>query len=327
MRVLKRVSDVRLGVAGAAAILLVVTSALNVRSLPGVRPSARFTAAFAEAGGLIEGNSVVLSGATVGRVDGVHLRGDHVEVDFSLSDEELRLGRATSARIVTITLLGEAALEVVPAGAGRLSGVIPLNRTSSPYNITAALGDLTATTANIDKEGLDEALKVTSEAFSRTPDSLRSALDGLGKLSEAVASNDGALQQLLGRASRVSGVLASRNQEVGTLLTSADKLLAELNNRRDLILDLLRQVRSLSTELRALMSENDARISPALKQLDQLLDLLNDNRRNLEKTIQGAHDYAVAFGEAISTGPFFDAYIQNLTSPATVAPVISGLVP
>jgi phospholipid/cholesterol/gamma-HCH transport system substrate-binding protein len=327
MSLLKRISDVRLGLLGALAIVLVVAAALNVRSLPGIRPSARFTANFAEAGGLVEGNSVVLSGATVGRVDSIQLNGGHVEVDFSLDDDDLRLGSATSARIVTVTLLGEAALEVIPAGTGRLKGAIPISRTSSPYNITAALGDLATTSTQIDKGAVDEALTVTSEAFSQTPSSLRSALDGLGKLSEAVAVNDGALQQLLGRASRVSGVLASRNREVGTLLVSSQKLLAELNSRRDLVLDLLRQVSALSTQLHALINENDARVSPALKQLDQVVVLLNRNKRNLEKTIQGAHDYAVAFGEAISTGPFFDAYVQNLTSPASVAPVISGLVP
>ena len=41
----------------------------------------------------------------------------------------------------------------------------------------------------------------------------------------------------------------------------------------------------------------------------------------------GLRGYATAFGDAASTGPWFDAYIQNLTDPATLAPVLSGILP
>ncbi len=37
--------------------------------------------------------------------------------------------------------------------------------------------------------------------------------------------------------------------------------------------------------------------------------------------------YVSILGNIIGTGPWFDAYIQNLTDPATLAPVLSGILP
>ena len=57
------------------------------------------------------------------------------------------------------------------------------------------------------------------------------------------------------------------------------------------------------------------------------MDVLNRNRKAIQDTVTGLRGYATAFGDAASTGPWFDAYIQNLTDPATLAPVLSGILP
>jgi phospholipid/cholesterol/gamma-HCH transport system substrate-binding protein len=67
-------------------------------------------------------------------------------------------------------------------------------------------------------------------------------------------------------------------------------------------------------------------LKPALAELDKVVDQLNANKKNLQETIDGVASYATELGEAVATGPFFDAYVQNLTAPATLAPVISGLL-
>jgi phospholipid/cholesterol/gamma-HCH transport system substrate-binding protein len=74
------------------------------------------------------------------------------------------------------------------------------------------------------------------------------------------------------------------------------------------------------------VKENRKVLKPALAKLDKVVDQLNANKKNLQQTIDGVASYATELGEAVSTGPFFDAYLQNLTSPQTVAPVLSGLL-
>lgn len=317
------------GLIGTLTIALVVLAALNLNKLPLIANNDVVHAVFAEAGGLKDGDAVLVSGAHVGRVREVRLEGDTVVADLVMGDGAPRLGELTEARIVTVTLLGRAAVELDPEGAGeiRVGDTIPVERTSSPYNITSTLGELTDTSSAIDKKQLADALEQASDAFAETGDDVGPALTGITALSATVAENDDRLRSLLDRADRVTGVLASRDEKITSLLGSGRSLLGELDARQQVVVSLLQSVRDLSTQLRGVLQENRATVGPALDQLDQVAQLLNRNRKQLQASITGLRGYATAFGEAISSGPWFDAYIQNLTSPGTLAPIISGVTP
>lgn len=317
------------GLIGTLVLVVVVLGAMNMSRLPLVRNTNTLVAEFAEAGGLKSGNDVLVSGATVGKVTDVKLEGNRVLATLTLSDEDLTLGEETGANIVTVTLLGRAAVELVPKGEGSLErgDTIPLERTASPYNLTSALAQLTTESEQIDKAALTKALDQLSTTFSETAPEVGRALDGITDLAATVGNNDAALQQLLSRANRVSSVLAGRNTEITQLLTSGQSLLRELNARQDVVISLLESSRALSRELTGLVGENQKLVGPALTELNKVVALLNRNRVNLAKSIKGLRNYATAFGEALSSGPFFDAYVQNLTSPGTLAPVISGVLP
>lgn len=315
------------GVIGTIVIVAVVLLSMNFSKLPFLGDNDVIHADFAEAGGLVSGDAVMMSGAQVGKVRAVNLQGDHVVADLVITNSSIPLGTLTRAQIVTVTLLGRAAVQLVPDGPGKLSvgSTIPVSRTSSPYNLTADLNELTVKNTQIDKQQLADALQQTTSALNGTQNSIGPALVGITKLTTAVQNNNAQLLQLLSRASRVTNVLASRNAQIGTLLRSGDSLLGELNARQDVVVALLHSVTSLSTQLQGLVGDNRTTIGPALDQLDTLVTVLNQNRASLQGAITGLQGYATAFGEAISSGPWFDAYIQNLTSPGTLAPILSGL--
>jgi phospholipid/cholesterol/gamma-HCH transport system substrate-binding protein len=316
------------GLAGTLVLVVLILASLNFNRLPVVGNGDIIHADFAEAGGLKSGDAVMISGARVGRVRSVHLDGNKVVTDLALTNSDLELGRDTRARIITITLLGRAAVELVPEGAGRLDAgaTIPKERTSSPYNLTSTLNELTTTTSDIDKGQLADALQEATNTLNGTQDDLGPALKGVTSLTAAVQDNDDELRLLLARASRVTEVLAGRNQQIDTLLGSGSSLLAQLDARQAVVVSLLKSVQELSAQLRGVVNDNRPAFAPALDQLDQVVTLLNRNKRALQDSITGVRGYATAFGEAISSGPWFDAYIQNLTSPVTLAPILSGVV-
>jgi len=318
-----------LGLSVTIALVGIVVACLNINKLPLVRSSHVLDVQFAEAGGLTSGDDVLVSGARIGKVRDVRLAGGTVVAELALSDDAPRLGDQTRASIITVTLLGRAGVELVPAGGGRLEpgDTIPVERTSSPYSLTSALNELTGETAAIDKQALADAVTQVATTFRNTPDDIGSALTGVESLARAVSANDQELQSLLSRAHRVTDVLADRDQQIAAMLTSGNALLAELDARKAVVVDLLVNVRALARQLHALVEENRATIGPALRQLNQVVDLLNANKQNLQESITGLRNYATAFGEALSSGPWFDAYIQNLTSPGTLAPVLSGMTP
>ncbi|MEH3034798.1 MAG: MCE family protein [Aeromicrobium erythreum] len=321
-------SPTMLGLVGTVVIVLVMGLVYRFDKLPLVNDAQRMTAEFTEAGGLESGDPVMVSGTKVGEVAKIRLGRGKVLVDFDVENRDVTIGRSSRASIVTLTLLGKGALKVVPEGSGRMSAgdVIPVSRTSSPYDITQALSQLTTTVDSIDVDQLTKAVRTVSGTFEKTPPELAGALDGVTKVARTIDDNDKALAQLLARARNVSGVLADRDQEIATLLRSGESLLARLNDRRAVVVSLLRSAQQLADQLTAVVRENRAKVRPALTQLNQVLDLLNRNKKSVEGLIDGLSRYTTELGEAVGSGPFFNAYIQNLTEPQTLAPVLSGLL-
>lgn len=316
------------GIVGTALIVLVVLLATQFNRLPLVKEGYVVQAEFAEVGGLKVNDEVIVSGANVGTVDAVELDRGKVLVELRVKDRSVRVGTATDARIVTTTLLGHAAVELVPSGSGQLKdgARIPMDRTSSPYDITSALSDLTTEISDIDGAKLAGALTTVSETFTDTPEDVRKALAGVDQVADTIADNDAVLASLLDSAADVSGVLADRDAQITKLLGSGRGLLQELDSRQDVIVSLLTSTTELTRQLKLLVAENKTHLKPALKELTAVTEVLNDNKENLETAMVGVRNYAIGFGEAISSGPFFDAYIQNLTAPASLVPVLSGIL-
>jgi phospholipid/cholesterol/gamma-HCH transport system substrate-binding protein len=315
------------GVIGTVTLLLVVVTAFNINRLPLIGNNDVIHVQFAEAAGLGSGDAVMISGARVGKVREVRIEGKHVVADIAITDGDIELGNRTEARIITVTLLGRAAVELEPRGSGELEAgeMIPVERTSSPYNLTSTLNQLTETSAEIDKEQLAEALDEASATLRASSPDLRPALDGIIALSSAVSANDDELRSLVDRADRVTAVLAGRDQQIASLLGAGRSLLSEVHARQDVVISLLHGARELSAQLRLMMRDTDDVLGPALQELDDVVDVLNKNKANLQGTITGLRGYVTAYGEAVSSGPWFDVYLQNLTSPATLAPILSGV--
>lgn len=321
-------SRVRLGVVGSVMVVLAIVLAMQAGRIPLNGGGRHLSAYFLDAGGLRVGGPVLVSGAKVGTVTSISIDRDHVRVGFTVTNGNVELGRSTKAAITTLTLLGKAGLELEPEGEGNLaSGArIPASRTSSPYDITGALADLTTRSAAIDVGQLSKALSTVSGTLAATPVDLDRALQGVTAVARSVSENGTTLQTVLDRTRALTGVLQSRNARVATLLTSGATLLEELNARKQAVVDLLAGTTRLTAQLTRLVRENRVQLKPALSKLNTVTALLNHNKENLQKTIEGARDYAVEFGEVISSGPFFDTYVQNLTSPGTLGPVLSGIL-
>ena len=134
-------------VIGAVGVSLTATAiflGLQYRHLPFVSSQRSYSGYFAEAGGLTGGEAVQVNGYKAGSVSGITLDGARVLVTFKV-DEGIHLGDRTEAAIKTKSLLGAKILEVTPRGDGSLVGPIPVERTTSPYQLPDALGDLAST--------------------------------------------------------------------------------------------------------------------------------------------------------------------------------------
>jgi len=303
-------NPVIIGAAGIAVIVALLAFAFNIDDIPLLAGRAH-SAALSEAGGLKPGDDVRIAGVKVGKVTGVALDGDHVRVDFRVN-RSTELGDRTSASVRIKTILGQKFLMLEPAGDGELGGEIPLERTVAAYDVVEAFSDLATTAEGIDTEQYATALDTIADTFRDSPEEVRAAVDGLGRLSRTIASRDAQLRTLLDHAEGVTQVLSDRNQELVTLLTDGDLLLQELRKRRDDIHTLLVNTVTLSEQLTALVRENRAAIRPALANLEAVLATLRANQESLDRSIELLAPFVRVFANTIGNGRWFDTYVQNL---------------
>lgn len=310
---------VKVGVVGVIVIVAVGLLLYNSVAIYEAVTRTSYTAQFTEVSGLTGGSPVRVNGAQVGTVTDVKLDDncDCADVNFRI-DDSAELGSSTRAAISADTVLGNQSLSVIPDGPGRLEAgaVIPVERTTAPYDLTNALQTLTSKSEQLNQVTLAKALDTISDTFKGSPAPLRSTLDGVSRISQTIASRDQTLRELLAHAGSVTGVLSQRSADLVTIASQGRQLFAELNRRQDDLRQLFSNVTKTVDELRGLVKDNDDTLKPALNKLEDTLKLLEDNDKNLGAIIHGLKGYAGGLGEAIGGGPWFFAYLQNLQQAA-----------
>ncbi|WP_142256590.1 MCE family protein [Mycobacterium colombiense] len=313
---------IRPGFIGTVLILLVVAVGLAPDRLISWATTLRYHALFAEAGGLLPGNKVLVSGVNVGTVSGVSLDDDgNAVVDFGVNGK-VRLGAQTTAHIRTGSLLGARVLTLESAGTGLLrpSDVIPLSRTSSPYSLTEAVSEATTNLAATSTDTLNQSLDALSATIDQIAPQLGATFDGLTRLSRAINNRGETLDALLKSASDVTGILSEHSQGVNSLILDGNVLLETLVRRRDAISELLANVSAVSKELTGLVADNEAKLGPTLDRLNSVAAMLEKNRDNLSKALPGLKKFEITSGEAVSNGFYYNAFVPNLAIPEFIQP-------
>jgi phospholipid/cholesterol/gamma-HCH transport system substrate-binding protein len=306
-------NPVIIGAVSLALIAALVLAAFRAEDLPLIGGGDTYYAAFKESGGLKANDEVRVAGVRVGKVQEVALAGDHVRVEFTVQ-RGIDFGRDTGVDIKVKTLLGAMYLSLVPNGSGQLEegSVIPMARTTSPYDVVEAFSGLADTSERIDTDQLATSLDTMASLMESTPEEFQGALRGMSALSQNIAARDEELNELLGNMQKVSKVLADRNGDLITLMDDGDKLFRALVARREAVHNLLTATSRLSQELTALVRQTRDDLKPALDHLDSVLDMLRKNQENLDNSLRLMAPFYRVFANTLGNGPWFDTYIQNL---------------
>lgn len=317
---------VRAGFIGAVLMVLVIAVGLQPKTLWSLATAVRYRAVFTDASGLASGNPVTVSGMKVGTVSDVSLNHGTAMVTFTL-DGRIILGSQTTAQITTATLLGQRALTLESAGSAMMhpNATIPLNRTTSPYMLTDAVSDLTTDAAGTDTGSLNQSLNTLSSTLDRIAPQLGPTFDGLTRVSKALNERDGTLRELLKDSSQVTDILAKRSGQVNTLILNANDLLQVLAQRRRAIVGLLANTSALAVQLSGLVHDNEHQLAPTLARLNSVIAVLEKNRDNIAKALPGLAKYESTLAETVASGPYYTAYIPNITLPQILQPFMDYL--
>jgi len=304
---------VRTGMIGLVILTWIIAVGLQPELLWSLATQATYRALFAEAGGITAGNKVKVSGVDVGTVTDVSLQGLQPLITFKVNGT-VRLGEQTSAHIRTGSLLGERVLVLESVGNETLHpfAVIPLARTSSPYSLTDAVGDLTRNTEATDTATLNQSLDTLAATIDQITPQLGPTFDGLTRLSKSLNGRNQTLRQLLSSASDITGVLAERSHQLNELILNADDLVGVLVQRRQAIIDLLANTSAVAKQLSGLIHDNEQQLAPTLDKLNAVTAMLERSRDNIAKMLPSLAKFQITLGETVANGFYYNAYVPDL---------------
>jgi phospholipid/cholesterol/gamma-HCH transport system substrate-binding protein len=323
MKSLSERNPVVVGVAGIVLAAAAVVGAVQYNKLPMFRTGHTYQAYFAETAGLRADAQVQVAGLEVGKVSDIKLDRDRALITFTV-DDDIAIGDRSEASIKTLTMLGTKLLEVKPRGNNRQSGPIPLERTTSPYQLPDAIGELTSQISGLDTNQLSDSLQTLASTFADTPPDVQPALQGVARLSQTLDTRDAQLRTLIENANKASTVLASRTDKIVSLVHNSNALLAELLTQSRALDQISSDISSLAKQLSGFVADNREQFKPTLDKLNGALTIVDNRKERLQKSITMLNTFSLSLGETISSGPFFKNYIANLLPGQFIQPFVDA---
>ena len=270
-----------------------------------------YTAELEHTAGLRVGESVQVAGVDSGKVTGIELEGKKVIVEFTV-DSDIRLGRDTRAEVKVATLLGTHYLDVDPIGPGELpDDRVPLAQTGVPFNLQDVIDKGTAAADELDSELLGQALSEVADTLRAAGPEFLPALQGIDRVSRVVAERSGQLTSLLQSSRGVADQLSASSGDLLELMRQTNLVVAELTARRTQIRQMLRNVRSLSLTVQAILRETRADVGPALANLETVLEVLRAKDQEVRSSL---HTLAVGsryLANATGNGPWIELLVPG----------------
>jgi phospholipid/cholesterol/gamma-HCH transport system substrate-binding protein len=149
-------------------------------------------------------------------------------------------------------------------------------------------------------------------------------VQGVARFSESLNKRDEQLRALLANANKVSGVLGQRSDQIMGLVRDTNALLVALRNESSALDSISYNISAVTQQLKGFITENKGQFKQTFDQLNGVLTILDNRKNRIQLALNLLNKYALSFGEAVSSGPFFKAYLQNLLPGQFVQPFVDA---
>lgn len=313
-----------LGFIAIAVIGALVASMLIIKAI-GVGYK-NYTAEFLQAASLRAGQPITVAGIPVGNVTSMKLVGDHVRAGLSVRDD-VHLGKDSKAAIRVTTILGSRYLDLQPDGKGSLPNkTIDLAHTEVPYDLQAALRDVTGTFEEVDFTNVAQSLTILGKQLDGLPAVVPQAMANIQTLSSIIAERREQLGTLLKSSEQITNTLRRQQAGIGALINQGQDLIGEFVSRRAVFHAMMQSLTNLVQQLGRIVISDRPQLDDMLATLHQLTDMAgkhDDLLRNILQiapvTLRGAAN-ATGTGNAIEfnapNGLVVDSWICAISGRA-----------
>ncbi|MFZ0665507.1 MAG: MCE family protein [Acidimicrobiales bacterium] len=306
------------GLVGVVVVIVLVVAGLQFPNLPFFHSNSGYSADFVNTGGLVTGDIVTIDGVKVGSITGMSLAGAKVKMTFNVASN-VHLGSKTSAAAEVLSPVGTEYLELTPSGKGDLSSVIPLSRTSVPYNLVTDLSGLGAEIDKYNIPNLEKSLDVSAQDLNATSyTQTMQAFNGLAKFSNVLGNEQGALATIVSQGAKLSGVLSNRSEQLFNLFGQSNLVLQVIQQRKTAIDQLFTATSTLSAQITSILSVNRSQLTTLLQDLQSVSQVLATESTNFGNAIPVLAAFSRYAANATGSGPFADVSVPTLLIPDDV---------
>jgi virulence factor Mce-like protein len=294
----------------AVAVVAVVVGAMLIANALNVGHR-HYTAKFLQAAALQVGNPITIGGIQVGKVTSMNLAGDHVEAGLEVRDDVV-LGTNSKAIIKVATILGSRYLALEPEDGGTLpDNTFDLAHTEVPYDLQAALTDVTTTYDQVDTDAFAKSLGILGTQMKGLPALVPQAMRNIQTLSTVIADRRDQLGALLKSTDMVSTTLERQHANIAAMINQGQDLIGRFVDRSATFHAMLAALTNLVNKMSTTVVANRGELDQTIKNLRQLADLLAQHDDLLRSTLQAGPVALRGFANATGTGNAFDFNTPN----------------
>jgi phospholipid/cholesterol/gamma-HCH transport system substrate-binding protein len=226
-------------------------------------------------------------------------------------DNGTEIPKDAFAEIKLATLLGTKFVDIEAKGGGpylEQGDLIPLERTSVPYEIYQASNQGTNVLEGLDGPALNKMLVELTRVTRITKEEVGVALEGLNELGSGLNAKEEELRSLLAGTEDLTGVLSDKGPEIVELIDSSNEVLGTVARKREEVKSLLAATNQMAADLADLIHDNRGNLDSILHDLHKALVVLDRNVKHIDMALEYAGPSSRYFGSIWQQGRWGDIY-------------------
>ncbi|MGC3002440.1 MCE family protein [Streptomyces sp. G35A] len=281
----------------------------------GVRSgTSTYRALFTDVTGLVDGDSVRISGVEVGEVTGVRVvQRRTAEVTFTVR-EDRRLPRSTTAAVKYLNMVGQRYVSL-DRGSGDLTGTleagdtIPLDRTTPALDLTLLFNGFKPLFEGLSPKDVNELAGSIVQVLQGEGTTVDSLIRHIGSLSTTVAAKDEVIGQVVDNLTTVLNTLNDREDDFDDLVVTLRDLVTGFNDDRKPLGEAVDAMGDLTTVTAGLFRDGRAPLKRDIRELGRLSAGLAAHTPQIEDFLDRSPAKLTALARLSSYGSWFNLYL------------------
>lgn len=273
-----------------------------------------YKALFTDVTGLVDGDSVRISGVEVGEVTDVRVvERRTAQVTFTVRDDR-RLPRSTTAAVKYLNMVGQRYVSL-GRGSGDLTGTleggatVPLERTTPALDLTLLFNGFKPLFEGLSPKDVNELAGSIVQVLQGEGATVDSLIRHIGSLSTTVAAKDEVIGQVVGNLTTVLDTLNDREAGFDDLVVTLQELVTGFDGDREPLGKAVAAMGDLTTVTAGLLEDGRAPLEQDIRELGRLSDNLGEHTPQIEDFLEKTPAKMTALARLSSYGSWFNLYL------------------